>query len=148
MTKEIKKAIKKTAQSKKTKEELKQQINNVAKVQHIKDTVRLIFPELNDVGTIYDGQTVVNALSGFISAHMEKKLSEIKLSDIEIDLSKEEDTPIKAAILKLADMFKDEPAKEISGTLERLGQTLEKYSSFTFMKKPMSDIKIEDILSK
>lgn len=118
------------------------------KVTHLKEILRAIFPKLQDVESIYDAQTVVNALSGFIAAHVQQKMNEIKLSDIEIDLSKEKPSKITAAILEIKDMFGDESAKEFSESMERFGKALQQYSAQTFMKQPMTTISVDDIVSK
>jgi len=81
-----------------SKEELVAQMQHKQNVEHIKQVVRDIWPYLADQDTIYDAQTVANALSGFISAHIEKKVNEIKVVDLPIDLSKEKDSKIKSAL--------------------------------------------------
>lgn len=131
----------------KTKEEVASDIKRAEKVAHMKDVVRAIYPLLEGQSTIYDAQTVVNALSGFITAHIEKKVLDIKLNDIEIDLSKEDPSKIKSSIVDIIALMKDESAQELTETLERLGRALSQYSANTFMKKPMAEIKLEDILA-
>lgn len=141
--------IKKAAKRKNsTKEEIVAQIEMDAKVAHLKNLIRAMFPYLEPVDTIYDAQTVVNALSGFIQAHVEKKLSEIKLSDIVIDLSKEEESKIKTSILALMELLKDEPASDLSKTLERLGRALSEFGANKFLKQPMTEISITDIVKE
>lgn len=142
--KSLKKAVKKVAKSK---DELLADFKHVQKVAQIKEIVTKIYPALVEVDSIYDAQTVANALSGFIEAHMQKKLNEIKLSEIEIDLSKEEESKIKTAILAIIELTKDESANELSETLERLGKALSQYSAHTFMKQPTSAISLKDILA-
>lgn len=142
--KTLKKAIKKVNKSK---EEITAEMKHIQKVAEIKDMVTKIYPSLEGVETIYDAQTVVNALSGFIEAHIAKKLNEIPLSALDIDLSAEEDSKIKTAILAIMETMKDKSANELSETLERLGKTLSQYSAHTFMKQPISTITIKDILA-
>lgn len=144
-TKTLKKAIKRVNKSK---EEISTEIAHTEKTNHLKEVVRSMFPVLEKVDTIYDSQTTVNALSGFITALIEKKVSDIKLSDLEIDLSKEEDSKIKTAILEIMELMKDENAQELSETLERFGSTLGKLGAHKFLEKPMNEITIDDILSK
>lgn len=137
----------KTKRKNKSKEDITKEMEYEKKVSHIKDIVKQIYPTLETVDSIYDAQTVVNALSGFILAHLENKLQQFKMSDIIIDLSMEDDSAIKTAVLALAEMLADEPAKETSETLERLGKTLQTYSSHMFMKQPMSVVSLNDIVS-
>lgn len=143
--KTLKKAIKRINKSK---EEIQADMTHTAKTNHLKEVVRNMFPSLEKVDTIYDAQTTVNALSGFITALIEKKVLEIRLSDLVIDLSKEEDSKIKTAILEIIETMKDESAQELSETLERFGSTLGKLGAHKFLEKPMTEITIDDILSK
>ena len=130
----------------KSKDQIVEEMKHKDNVAHIKDVVGKIFPLLK-VDTIYDAQTVVNALSGFIMAHTEAKLKEIKLNEVTIDLSKEDESKIKTSMLAIIDLMKDEGAKELSEILERLGKTFSQYGSHEFLKKPMSAISIDNILA-
>ncbi len=143
----LKKAIKKV-RTNKTKEQIVDDMKHQEKVAHIKDVVRGIFPYLEKVDTVYDAQTVVNALSGFIAALIEKNVAEIKLGDLDIDLSKEEDSKIKTAIQDIIRFEAEESAQELSETLERLGTTLQAYIVHKHMSAPMETIKIDDLVSK
>ena len=142
--KTLKKAVKRVN---KNKQEIISDFKHQEKVAHIKEIVKAIYPILEDVDCIYDAQTVVNALSGFIEVHTSHELNKIKLSTVDIDLSKEEDSKIKTAMLKIVDLMKDESANELSETLERLGRTLSEYSAHTYMKQGMDKININDILA-
>lgn len=130
-----------------SKEQIKEQIANEAKIQHIKGIVRTAFPLIQKVDTVYDAQTAVNALGGLIEAEIENKVRAIKLSELTIDLSKEKDSKIKTAILKLYDAFKDESAQEFAETMERIGTTLQAHVANEGMKGKMK-IKVDDIVSK
>lgn len=132
----------------KSKEEIVADIKHQQKVAHIKELVKIIYPSLEKVDSVYDAQTTVNALSGFITALIEKKVAEIKLKDIQIDLSKEEDSKIKSAILEIIGLVPEESAQELSETLERLGTTLQSFIVNKHMKEPVSTIKIDDLVSK
>lgn len=141
----LKKAIKRVN---KTKKEIVNDMQMQDKVKHIKEVVRNIFPMIEKLDSVYDAQTAVNALSGFISAYIEQRVAVIKLSELPIDLSKEEESNIKTAILEIMELLKDESAQEVSETLERLGTTLQQYIIHTHMTQPMSSIKIDDLVSK
>lgn len=144
-TKTLKKAIKRVNKSK---EQIQSDIIQQQKVAHIKEVVRQLFPKIESVDTVYDAQTAVNALSGFIAAHIEGQVAKIKLSELPIDLSQEPDSKIKTAIVEIMDIMKDESAQELSETLERLGTTLQQYIVHTHMSAPMSTITIDNLLSK
>lgn len=131
----------------KSKEEISQQLANDKKVAHIKDLVRIAFPVIENMDTVYEAQTTVNALSGFIEAEIEKIAGKVKLSEIEIDLSKEEEGNIKTALTELVALFPDESAQELAETMERLGTTLQAFVSNNAMKEKMT-ITVDDIVSK
>lgn len=143
--KTLKKAIKRVNKSK---EEISADMAHSQKVTHMKEIVSTIFPIVEKVDTIYDAQTVVNALSGFIAALLEKKVLDIKLSELKLDLSTEDDSKIKTAILDIVESMKDESAQEISETLERFGSTLSKLGAHKFLMNPMTEIKLEDLVAK
>lgn len=150
MPKAIKKAASKTKDKRQnfSKEQLVQQMKFQDEVRHLKEIVVTLFPKLEGLDTIYDAQTTVNALSGFITAHIEKKVVDIKMRDLEIDLSKEEDSKIKTAILEIIALFPDESAQYLSESLERLGVKLPQFAADKFLKQPMSACTIEDFVSK
>jgi|ERR1035437_3899060 hypothetical protein len=137
----------KTPRINKTKEEIKAEMERISNIAHMKDVVRKVFPLLT-VPTIYDAQTTLNALVGFIKADIEEKTNALKLSNLEIDLSKEADSEIKTSMLAIIDLFKDEPAEELSATLDRLSQAFGQYGSMKFVKGPMTDISLVDILAE
>ncbi len=117
------------------------------RIEHAKQVVRNMFPVLEEVDTIYDAQTVVNALCGFIMPHIENYMSKIKLSDLPIDLSKEEDNKIKLALEKLIEMLKDEPAKQLMTTLDQFGVGFAKLGADRFLKQPMNAITVNDMVA-
>lgn len=145
--KEIKKSSKRVN---KTKEEIINQIHAQQRIDHAKEVVRRVFPHLSECETIYDGQTVVNALAGFIRPHIENYLSKIKLSDLPIleSITNEEDTPIKRSLVALLEELKDEPAKQVSTTLEGLGQAFSAHGATKFLKQPMSELTVDELVSK
>lgn len=139
--------MKKQSRKNLSKEQITEQIANEAKIAHIKEIVRIAFPAIEKLDSIYDAQTAVNALGGLIEAEIENVVKKIKLSDLTIDLAKENDSKIKTAILKLASLFPNESAQEISETMERLGSTLQAYVANNAMKGKMN-IKVDDLVSK
>lgn len=129
----------------KTKDQIAEDIVRQQKVAHIKDIVRRIFPLL-EVPTIYDAQTTLNALVGFIKADLEEKTQKVKVGDISIDLSKESE--ITTAIKNITDLFLDEPAEEFAQTLDRLSKAFGDYGSMRFVKNPMTEIKVDDLVAE
>lgn len=118
------------------------------RVEHSKEVIRKMFPSIEGMDTIYDAQTVVNALCGFIMPHIENYMSKIKMSELPIDLSKEEDSKIKIAIGELLETLKDEPAKQLMTTLDEFGASFSKLGAHKFLKQPMNVITVDDIVSK
>jgi hypothetical protein len=132
----------------KIKDQIKADMDKIHKVEREKTLVKMMFPLIETQKTIYDAQTTLQALSGFIKLKIEEKVSEFKVQDLKFDLSKEEDSEIKTSILTLIDMLAPENAKDTAGLLERFGNSLAQYSAHVFMKKPMSDVPMEDIIAK
>ena len=131
----------------KSKEDLKVQMAHTQKVEAQKKLARLIFPVIASMKTIYDAQTVVNALAGFIKADQAAQVAAMKVKDLTIDLSKEKASEIKAAILALREVFFYENASDAAALLERFGNGLGQFSANAYMKNPMSDIKMEDFIA-
>jgi hypothetical protein len=127
-----------------TEHQILMEMQSQERISHTKDLVRKMFPAIEGVDTIYDAQTVVHALCGFIMPHMSK----IKMSDLPIDLSKEDDTKVKKALEELLVILKDEPAKQLMVTLDQFGSSFAKFGADRFLKQPMSAITVDDIVSK
>lgn len=132
----------------KTKEEVAKEIAQQEIVKQQKILAGIIFKCIEGQETIYDAQTVVNALSGFIKYELSVKEASLKLNDLLIDLTNEPASKIKDAMEALKVELQDKNAKDIAMLLQRFGETLGHFSSAQFMKNPMSDIKIEDIIAK
>ena len=107
-----------------------------------------MFPLLANQKSIYDAQTVLAALSGYAKASLDKKLQEILLGDLDIDLSHEDSSEIKTSMLNLLDLLAAENAKDMLMLMDRFGDTLAQYSAHEFMKKPISEIKVDMIVAK
>lgn len=131
----------------KTKDELKAQMAHLQKIEKQKKLARLVFPLVASQKTIYDAQTVVNAAAGFIKAALAEKMTDFKVKDIEFDLSKEKDSPIKDGVLNVLALLHEENADAVTALLERFGNGLGQYASSEFMKNPMSKVKMEDFIA-
>ena len=132
----------------KTKDDIEKEMVQKEIVKQQKILAATIFKCLEGQENIYDAQTVVNALSGFIKYEMQVKESQLKLNDLLIDLTNEPASKIKDAMEALKVELQDKNAKDTAMLLQRFGETLGHYSAAKFMKNPMSDIKIEDIIAK
>ena len=130
----------------KSKDEITEEIKRTQKIAHIKKVVKDIFPKL-EVETIYDAQTVLNALSGFIKADLEDKTIEIKLGDLDIDLKKEKESKIKKSMVEIIRFMADEPAMDFAEILDRLSKAFYDFGATKFIKGPMSEVSLEDLLA-
>jgi hypothetical protein len=131
----------------KTKPEIADEMIKNAKVLKEKELGKKIFACITNQKTIYDAQTVVQAVAGYISLDLMRKEKVLKVSDIVIDISKEKDETIVVAFNAILEAVKDESAKDISLFLEKFGGALSQYSSVEYMKRPMSDITIEQFIA-
>lgn len=131
----------------KNKEELVADIERKQRIEQDKKLVTLMFPLVAGMKTIYDAQTALSALSGFITYGIEEKMLGIKLNEISIDLSKEKTSEVKTAVLHLQKLLINEDAKHIASLLKRFGDTLAQYSAKEYMKNPMKKLKVTDIVS-
>lgn len=131
----------------KTKEQIVADVKHIEKVQREKALVKLMWPFIESQKTIYDAQTVLQALSGFIKVEMDKKSSELIVKELSIDLSKEKDSEIKTAVLKLLGLLEIEKAKDTASLLERFGNILAQYSAGEYLKNPMSMVSLDKIIA-
>lgn len=130
----------------KTKDEIAKEMAHKANIEKQKALARRMFPLLA-VESIYDGQTALNALSGYIKFEMAVRESKLKINDLLLDLKKEPDTQITKVMEALKAEFQDEPAKELSDLMERMAKTLESFIARKYINNPMSEIKMEDIVA-
>lgn len=131
----------------KSKEEIAAEMKHKAVVTQQKELVKKIFAAISSQDTIFDAQTVLNALSGFIKYELSQKEATLKINDLLLDLSKQPKGKITKAMTELKAELQNENAKDTTMLLEHFGNTLGQYSAATFMKNKMSKIKIEDILA-
>ncbi len=132
----------------KTKEQLIAETKHLEKVNREKSLVKLMFPLIENQKTIYDAQTALQALSGFVKLELDKKMNDVKVGDLVFDLSKDPESEIKTSVLGLIDMLKFENAKDTANLLERFGNILAQHSSREYMKQPMNIINIDMIVAK
>ena len=132
----------------KTKDELKAELLLQQELNREEFLSRPIFAVLKKQETIYDAQTLLHALSGYIFQQVEKRTSEIKVGDLPIDTSKEKEGPIKEGFAEILEILKDEKAETISKFLKRYGDMLGYYGAKEFLKKPMTELTEEDIIIK
>lgn len=131
----------------KTKDQLIAEQKHLQKIEREKSLVKLMFPLIENNKTIYDAQTSLQALSGFIKVKVDEKANELMVKDLVFDLKNEPESEVKTSILSLIDMLQLEKAKDISSLLERFGNILAQHSANEFMKQPMSVVTVDKIIA-
>lgn len=131
----------------KSKEQIAAEMQHQQHIEDQKRLARLIFPVIEDMETVYDAQTVLNAISGYIKLDMEKKREALKLHDIVIDLDHEEESEIKTRMLRLVDLLQTESAKDLADLTEVMARKLPEYLMSQHIKGPMSQIKGEEFIA-
>lgn len=131
----------------KSKPELEAEILRKQKIDRQKVLARLIFPFIEDQKSIYDAQTVVMALSGFIKAAIAERMTKLVVKDLTIDLSNEADSPIKASVEALLGLLQTENADDASALLERFGNGLGQFASKKYMENPMNIIPVDEFVA-
>lgn len=129
-------------------EQIAAQMEHQQRVEHEKSLAKLIWPLIeSDALTIYDAQTALTATAGFIAYEVQRKQAELKVGDLTIDMSKEEPSPVRTAVLSIVGLLQDEKADLSAKLLERFGKTLGMYSANQYMKNKMDTLKSEDIVA-
>lgn len=131
----------------------KDQIAYEMKVQQVaKEKIALvkrIYPLLKSQKSIYDAQTVLYGLAGYIKAEIQKKEREIILSDLTIDFSSEPvDSEITKAILALHADLQGEKASILEKLLSEFGDSIQKYGSHKYMQQGMDAITESEIIAE
>jgi hypothetical protein len=137
---------KKVAQPK-SKEEVVSELKRKANIDHQRVTARLIFPFLEGLPTVYDAQTAVNAAAGYIRYDLQRKQSALKVTDLDIDLTKEKATVLKTAVEHILSQLSTENAEDAASILELMGNKLPQHVSLVGMKEPMSTVKMDDFIA-
>ncbi len=130
-----------------TKDQIAAQQDHLRRVERDKALVKLMFPFVEGQSTVYNAQTALIALSGYLKAKLDKVTSELKVSDLKINFEKEEETEIKWAMINLLGLIEQEGARDMSSLLERFGNSLAQFSANEYMKQPMSVITVEKIVA-
>ncbi len=129
-----------------SKEEIANKIKQDAKVTKMVSLVKLMWPYFDGLDSIYDAQTVCNAIAGYVEFGMKLKEDEMKVSDLGIDLAKEKESKIKTSMLSILGLIEIENPKDIITLTRKVADTLGQYGANEFLKGPMSGIKVTDIV--
>lgn len=140
------------ARKNQSKDELVIALKKKQKIEHEKDMVRAIFPKLEGVESIYDAQTALSAVSGYVKMEMEDMISDIKISYFKDallkSLEKEKDSKIKDSMIAILETINNEKVEDIMDLLQRMSRAFGDFGASQFIKGPMSSIKIEDLVAE
>ena len=132
----------------KNKQEIAAEMNMKEVVKKERELAGIIFDAIKDQDSIYDAQTAVNALAGYIKYELNMKQHSLVLNDLLVDLKNEKDSKVKTAIERLKSELQGEKALDTAELLERFGKNLVLFGADKYMKNPMSIIKLEDFVAK
>lgn len=131
----------------KKKEEITADMKKKQHVERQKTLARLIFPAVTNLKTVYDAQTVFNAVAGYIKLELMKEEAKLRVSDLAIDLSKEKDTPIKHAVSNIFELIRDENATDAANLIELMGNKLPEFLANKAVRGPMSQVTAEEFIA-
>lgn len=125
-------------------EELKKKIE---RVERQKTLAKLAFPFIAKLKTVYDAQTVCNAIAGFIKFGLDKKEKEVLVNEIAFDLSQSENNEVKKAVEDILGLIEHENAKESLLLFETIGNKLPEFMAARHMKDPMTSVTVEEFIA-
>lgn len=131
----------------KSKDQILSEMEYSAKLTRFKSMANRLFPLLQ-TDTIYDAQTALEAVSGFVNFELSEKESSFKINDLKLDFSEQPEGKITNVMKAIKVELQQEGAKEAAEFLEMFAKTFSQYGSSQFLKKPMSEITAEEIISK
>lgn len=131
----------------KSKAQLEAEVAHRQEVDRDKQLVKLMWPFLSNLKSIYEAQTVVSGMSGMIKFQAEQKMKEYQVKDLVVDISKEKDEDIKRSFINILGLLENENAVHIADLLRRFGDNFSRLATNRFLKNPVSELTIEDILA-
>lgn len=135
----------------KSKEAIASEIAQKQNIDAQKKLARRIFPYVEKLDSVRDAQTAFGAAAGYIKYGLLEAEKKLKVSDIEIDLSKEKpdgDTKKIVTALKLIlNEIKDEPAGDMMRLTDLMGSKLPDFLANKGLQGKMSQVKLEDYIA-
>jgi hypothetical protein len=132
----------------KSKDQVKAEMLLKQDVAQEKKLAQMIFPYLQKMDTVYDAQTLLHGISGYIHHQLENKMNEFKVNDLPVDVSQEKEGVFRDMFEQLLILLKDEKADHTIKFMKRYGDMLGYYASKEYLKNPMSIIKEEDLIKE
>lgn len=130
-----------------SKQQLAQQAKQNEKVNRAKEMARTAFSLLKDIPTIYDAQTVFNAVTGHLMYGMEIAEAKLTVGMLDIDMDTGKDSAVKTAVEAILAALKDANAKEARSLMDEIGNKLPQYVAQQHMQDPMT-ITAEEFIAK
>lgn len=137
---------KKAPRQNKTKEAIEKEMRNKQYIARQKSLAKIIFSIIANLSTVYDAQTAVNAVAGFLQDEMSKREAELNVCDLLVDLSSQKESEVLTAVKSIFDKLQTENAKESVTILEIMGQKLPQFLANKHLKDPMNSITAEDFI--
>lgn len=131
----------------KQKQELVNEAKRMAYINKQKDLARKIFPFIQSQKTVYDAQTALTAVSGYIKEQLTKKIQETKVSDLKVEMANEKQKEIKAAMDGILAAVQDDEAENVEKILLMMSDKLAQYGANKFLKQPMSEVSVKDFIA-
>lgn len=131
----------------KSKDELKAEMEKNQRVSLQKKLARDIWPLIENLKTIYEAQTAVNAAAGYIKLELALKMTTVLVKDLTVSLKSEKKSDIKLSVQRIVDLMSDQSADDAVALLERMGNGFGQYAALQYLKNPMSDLDIDDFIA-
>ncbi len=128
----------------KSKQQIVDEMERKAKILRQKEMVRRIFPLLK-VDTIYEAQTAIFAVQGYLKEDLEKKMKIFKINDIALDFKGEPDTEITKVMHTIKSELQNDSAVEVMDMLEIFGNFFPDIGAEKYLAKKISELTIEDL---
>ena len=129
------------------KEELVKQAEAKSRIDHQKALARLVFPAVEQLKTVYDAQTVFNAVAGHIKYGLILKENSHKVSDLTIDMEKGKESDVKHAVRSILGLLEEENAKNAGDLLELMGAKLPEFLANRALKGDMSTVTAQEFIA-
>jgi hypothetical protein len=116
-------------------------------VNRQKVLARMVFPTLEPLDSLYEAQTVLNAVAGHIKYGISINEGKLKISDLELDLKAGKPSKIKTAVLTILEMMENEPATEIEKLTELMAGKIPEHIATIGLKQPMSSLPMNEFIA-
>ena len=128
----------------KSKNQILDEMARKAKVERQKQMVRRIFPLLK-VDTIYEMQTALSAVAGYLKEEIERKMGVFKVNDLPLDFKDEPKTKITESMVAIKSELQMDSAVEVMEAIELFANYLPSIGAERFLSKKSEELKVEDL---